>query len=79
MQFAELNFLARYFRNFGRDFMAAAIEYHRSRAWPETKNIARVMRFCSVQYECIGIPFFRRDVEAVHFRLDSGKVEGSVA
>src|SRR4051812_34958528 len=56
--------------------MAAAIEYHRSRAWPETKNIARVMRFCSVQYECIGIPFFRRDVKAVHFRLSSQQSRG---
>jgi hypothetical protein len=35
-----------------------------------------VMGFCPMQYECIGIPFFRRDVKAVHFRLSSRQSRG---
>jgi hypothetical protein len=66
-----LNFLAGYFRDFGYNFIASTIEYDYAPARPETKHIARVMGFRSMQNEVVGIPFFRGDVKAMHFSWSS--------
>ena len=66
VQSAETNLGAIDGDDLGGNLAAVAVEEDKLCAGLEPENIARVMGFAAAQHGRVGIPFVRRDVEAMH-------------
>ena len=74
VQSAETNLGAIDGDDLGGNLAAVAVEEDKLCAGLEPENIAGVMGFAAAQQRCVGIPFVRREIEAMHANYNEHQI-----